>query len=85
MHNGKAIEGKVTLQEGDDVRIYPKEESITQSVWKVDVDARKMEATLTFAPGDGVGMYSKIWSHLINYIYKQKWRLNSFMMCHMKQ
>ncbi|EMT46498.1 FapA family protein [Anoxybacillus flavithermus] len=51
LHNGKAIEGKVTLQEGDDVRIYPKEESIAQSVWKVDMDARKMEATLTFAPG----------------------------------
>lgn len=51
LHNGKAIEGSITLQEGDDVRIYPKEESIAQSVWKIDIDAKKLEATLTFAPG----------------------------------
>lgn len=50
LYNGKQIEGSVTLQEGDDVRICPKQESIAQSVWRVDVDARKMEATLTFAP-----------------------------------
>lgn len=51
LYNGKQIEGSVTLQEGDDVRICPKQESIAQSVWRVDVDARKLEATLTFAPG----------------------------------
>lgn len=51
LHNGEVIEGTITLQEGDDVRIYPKEESIAQSVWKIDIDARKLEATLTFAPG----------------------------------
>ncbi|MCG3083130.1 FapA family protein [Anoxybacillus sp. LAT_35] len=51
LHNGQQVEGSITLQEGDDVRIYPKEESIAQSVWRIDVDARKLEATLTFAPG----------------------------------
>lgn len=51
LHNGQQVEGSITLQEGDDVRIYPKEESIAQSVWRIDVDVRKLEATLTFAPG----------------------------------
>ncbi|GAC92140.1 hypothetical protein KN10_2576 [Anoxybacillus flavithermus NBRC 109594] len=51
LHNGEVIERTITLQEGDDVRIYPKEESIAQSVWRIDIDAKKLEATLTFAPG----------------------------------